>query len=487
MLPKLHRAQIQRTILAVEQIDIPVKGLHRNGEHRLGVLDHGFSVFTELQLLDPLDEPLAGILLGDGQGEQIQLVRQQLRQLRDLEVFHIRLPDSPVVDIPDATLTVVPCNGLEVIGEGVAHADLLSAISGIRVRCHLLKGQGDARDVRLELDGLVLVQIGELLVHNILGIDRDVHRGCRIHRIADGDRTVGRAGLLTIPLGSHEAGRTEDAVHLLLITAAPEREDRQQRHVGVGLAVVQLLPVTGVERLELLPACGFLRVFDDGVIVQIGVVAHLCVLHLLCPLHQRVQQGGHGGLVVGDFPFRLTCAVNIPRHGDEAVCRAGHIDFQTSPAVVDVVDCLIENVVLRHTEEAAQSFTGRGAFHVSRRKDGEDGRRRVVQRPVLPDALVDVEGTDAISDRNADAIVTAHCVGNQSGLEVGKGVRVIDLRPVPVRWVIGHLGFLAIAFFELPYAEAAGALQQCRDILDIYHAGSSLWSGASALKDVSAS
>ena len=119
MVPKLHRAQIQRTVLAVEQINIPVKGLHRQREHRFSVLDHGFSVFAELQLLDPLDESLAGILLGDGQGEQIQLVRQQLCQLCHLEVFHVRLPDSPVVDIPDAALTVVPCDRLEVIGEGM--------------------------------------------------------------------------------------------------------------------------------------------------------------------------------------------------------------------------------------------------------------------------------------------------------------------------------------------------------------------------------
>src|SRR5699024_5843554 len=62
----------------------------------------------------------------------------------------------------------------------------------------------------------------------------------------------------------------------------------------------------------------------------------------------------------------------------------------------------------------------------------------------------------------------------EGGLEVGKGVQVIDLRPVAVRRIVGHLGFLAIAFFVLPYAESAGGLQQCRDILDIYHAGSSL-------------
>ena len=99
--------------------------------------------------------------------------------------------------------------------------------------------------------------------------------------------------------------------------------------------------------------------FDDSLIVQIGVMAHLCVLHLLYPLHQRVQQGGHGDLVVGDLPLRLACAVNIPRHGDEAVCRAGHIHFQTNLAVVDVVDRLVEHIVLRHTEEAAQSLAGR--------------------------------------------------------------------------------------------------------------------------------
>ena len=94
---------------------------------------------------------------------------------------------------------------------------------------------------------------------------------------------------------------------------------------------------------------------DHSLIIQIRMVLEMGLLHLLISLHQRVQQGGHCRFIVRD----LTCAVNISRHGDEAVCRTGHIHFQTSPAVVDVVDRLVEHIVLRHTEEAAQSLAGR--------------------------------------------------------------------------------------------------------------------------------
>ena len=72
------------------------------------------------------------------------------------------------------------------------------------------------------------------------------------------------------------------------------------------------------------------------------------------------------------------------------------------------------------------------------------------------------------------SVVSAHRISDEGSLEVGKGVRVIDPGTVSGSRVVRHLGLLTIAFFILPYAESAGGLQQSRDILDIYHAGSSL-------------
>ena len=85
------------------------------------------------------------------------------------------------------------------------------------------------------------------------------------------------------------------------------------------------------------------------------MVLEMCLLHLLVSLHQRIQQSGHRRFIVR----YLTCAVNISRYGDEAVCRTGHIHFQTLAAIVDVVDCLVVNIVLWHMEESTQSFAGR--------------------------------------------------------------------------------------------------------------------------------
>ena len=94
---------------------------------------------------------------------------------------------------------------------------------------------------------------------------------------------------------------------------------------------------------------------DHSLIIQIRMVLEMGLLHLLISLHQRVQQSGHCRFIVWD----LTCAVNISRYGDEAVCRTGHIHFQTFAAVVDVIDRLVVDVVFWHMEESTQTFAGR--------------------------------------------------------------------------------------------------------------------------------
>ena len=153
---------------------------------------------------------------------------------------------------------------------------------------------------------------------------------------------------------------------------------------------------------------------DDSLVVQVRMVLEMCLLHLLVSLHQRVQQCRHCGFIVRD----LTCAVNISRHCDEAVCRTGHIHFQTLAAVVDVVDRLVIDVVFRHTKETSQSFAGRRFFHVSRRKDGKDGIRRIVQRTILPDTVVDIKSSDSVANSNTDTVIAAHCISDEGILEI---------------------------------------------------------------------
>ena len=153
---------------------------------------------------------------------------------------------------------------------------------------------------------------------------------------------------------------------------------------------------------------------DDSLIIQVRMVLEMSLLHLLVSLHQRVQQGCHCRFIVWD----LTCAVNISRYGDEAVCRTGHVHFQTFAAIIDVVDCLVIDVVFRHTEETSQPFARRRFFHVSRRKDGKDSIRCIVQRTILPDTMVDIKSSDSVANSNADTVIAAHCISDKGILEI---------------------------------------------------------------------
>ena len=144
------------------------------------------------------------------------------------------------------------------------------------------------------------------------------------------------------------------------------------------------------------------------------MVLEMSLLHLLVSLHQRIQQCRHRSL----FIRNLTCAVNISRYGDEAICRTGHIHFQTLATVVDVVDRLVIDVVFRHTKETSQSFAGRRFFHISRRKDGKDGIRRIVQRTILPDTVVDIKCSDSVANSNTDTVIAAHCISDEGILEI---------------------------------------------------------------------
>lgn len=83
--------------------------------------------------------------------------------------------------------------------------------------------------------------------------------------------------------------------------------------------------------------------------------------------------------------------------------------------------------------------------------------------------MVDIKCADAVADRNADAVVPAHGIGHEGGLEIGKCAQIVDSGPVTVGRVVRHLGLLTASLFKLPDAEPAVTFQSRRDILDVYH------------------
>ena len=85
--------------------------------------------------------------------------------------------------------------------------------------------------------------------------------------------------------------------------------------------------------------------------------------------------------------------------------------------------------------------------------------------------MVDIESSDTTAHGNADAVITAHRVGNKRGLEIRKSAEVIDPCSVTVRRVIRHLGLLTVSLFKFPDTKTAGGLQLRRDVFDIHHSG----------------
>lgn len=89
---EFHRPQIQRSIFAVEQINILIVLLHGQWEYGLRVFQHRVTVLAKLELFDTVDEPLSGVLFRDLQRKQIsflKIVLHSFAQNNDLvRIFH---------------------------------------------------------------------------------------------------------------------------------------------------------------------------------------------------------------------------------------------------------------------------------------------------------------------------------------------------------------------------------------------------------------
>ena len=165
MRTEYHRRQIQRTVFQVEQKLIGVKGGHRNRINRLRVLYHGLPVFPQLKLLHPFDVAVPRILVLDLEGKGVKLIRQILGKLSHSQGVFIRLPDSTIIDIPDIPVRIEPSDRLEIIGEGIADADLIPLIPGIRMRLHFLQCEHDTVQIGTKVGAFFLsIKILEIIL-----------------------------------------------------------------------------------------------------------------------------------------------------------------------------------------------------------------------------------------------------------------------------------------------------------------------------------
>ena len=280
-------------------------------------------------------------------------------------------------------------------------------------------------------------------------MNRKVDGTVRCYGIADRNLTIGAVAGSSIPLVTHEPRSPEDTVDLLFYISAPEGQHGSKSHVRIRLAVIPFFPVPFHERLELVAGFRGYCVLNHLLICKVRARFNRRAGCRLCPLHKSVQDVLQC-LIVSGYCSRT---VHIACHRHKAVCGSGQIDLQSVFPVVDVVHGLIVGEIRTQSEESAKTCAGRTALKVGIRKEGHDRRRNIIEAPVFPYAVIDINGTDSLGNSIPDAIPAAHCIGLHSRGKVGERRRVVGSRKLSVFRVIGNLSRPALTFFELPDAE----------------------------------
>ena len=89
--------------------------------------------------------------------------------------------------------------------------------------------------------------------------------------------------------------------------------------------------------------------------------------------------------------------------------------------VVHVIHRLVIRKIRGEPEEASQSRTGRGTFKVGVREEAEDRCGNIIEATVLPDAVVDVNGTDALGNSVADPFPASQGILFHGSIEIPEG------------------------------------------------------------------
>ena len=193
---------------------------------------------------------------------------------------------------------------------------------------------------------------------------------------------------------------------------------------------------------------------------QIGAGLHGRRNGLALPFHEGVQGSCQTFIVA----LHSTCTVHISCDCHKAVGDTGKVDFQTVLAVIDIINRLIIGKVRGQLEEATQTRAGGRTFKIAVREETQDRCRHIVKGSVLTDAVVDVDGSDALTDTVADTVPAAHGVGLHGGGEVGEGGCIIGFGHRAVARIIRYLGHSATALLFLPQAERCILLQLGGDV-----------------------
>ena len=182
------------------------------------------------------------------------------------------------------------------------------------------------------------------------------------------------------------------------------------------------------------------------------------------PFHERVENRFQRIII----PDNSSGTVDIACDRDKTVRCAGEIDFKSELPVVDVIDRLVVRKIWRQSEETTETGTTGTALKVCIREKRHDGRRDIIKAAIFPDAVIDINRSDAFRHTVTDAVITAHCIGLHGCVEICECRCIIRFCHLPRCRVIRHFRSSAVPLFHLPKAEGGVIFQFCRDVHKIY-------------------
>ena len=140
-------SKVDGHIVAVEQINIGIKPLHRHRVDTLCLLDVGLPPPSLLPVLGVIEEQLTQCLVPDGRSIDEQCIRQVFAKFHDRQCGNIGHPTFPVIDEPLLTLRHEPCNVLEHIGKEPTVSDVIVSVTLIIDQIEFRQFQHDVIEV----------------------------------------------------------------------------------------------------------------------------------------------------------------------------------------------------------------------------------------------------------------------------------------------------------------------------------------------------
>ena len=296
------------------------------------------------------------------------------------EIVRIGSPYSAVIDIPTSSCIVHQDNVAKIIHEHfcIAYLERFIARIGMRTEwfyAHVKASQVGSKRISLTLSSVTLVlnwryiQTFELVFRRGFRDYGTVYFRTGVYGITDSDLSVCSVTCHSVPLITHQTGRTEYAVNLLFYAAAPKCEHWYKSHISVRLGVIAFFPAAFHKSLELVARCWIWSVFYDLFVCKIrNGRAGKNVLYRWGAFHESVKHRLQSFIVAGYAAgtVYITCDCH------ETVCSAGEIDFQPVLAVVDIIHRLIVSEIWREAEETTQACRAWRTLKICIREKGEN-------------------------------------------------------------------------------------------------------------------